>query len=300
MVAKPVTDPVAQAALLSEALPFMLRYDRQTIVVKYGGHAMGDPELARCFARDIVMLKQAGVNPVVVHGGGPQIGKMLDKLSIKSEFADGLRITDKPTVDVVEMVLSGSINKEIVAAIAREGGNAVGISGKDAHLMTARKIDKKTVTDPGSNLMKAVDMGYVGEPEKVNPYIIDVFTKSDLIPVVAPLAVSAEGETLNVNADTFASSLAQALKAKRLLLLTDVDGVLDKQGKLISELTVENARSLIADGTITGGMIPKVEGCIAVVEAGVQAVVILNGKTPHAVLLELFTEHGAGTFLGTR
>ena len=300
MAEKTATDPIAQAALLSEALPFMLRYDRQTIVVKYGGHAMGDPELARCFARDIVMLKQAGVNPVVVHGGGPQIGKMLDKLSIKSEFADGLRITDKPTVDVVEMVLSGSINKEIVAAIAREGGNAVGISGKDAHLMTARKIDKKTVADPGSNLMRAVDMGYVGEPVSVNPYIIDVFTKSDLIPVVAPLAVSAEGETLNVNADTFASSLAQALKAKRLLLLTDVDGVLDKQGKLISELTVAKARGLIADGTITGGMIPKVEGCIAVVEAGVQAVVILNGKTPHAVLLELFTEHGAGTFLGTR
>ena len=300
MVEKTATDPVAQAALLSEALPFMLRYDRQTIVVKYGGHAMGDPELARCFARDIVMLKQAGVNPVVVHSGGPQIGNMLEKLSIKSEFADGLRITDKPTVDVVEMVLSGSINKEIVAAIAREGGNAVGISGKDAHLMTARKIDKKTVADPGSNLMRAVDMGYVGEPVSVNPYIIDVFTKSDLIPVVAPLAVSAAGETLNVNADTFASSLAQALKAKRLLLLTDVDGVLDKQGKLISELTVAKARGLIADGTITGGMIPKVEGCIAVVEAGVQAVVILNGKTPHAVLLELFTEHGAGTFLGTR
>ena len=300
MAEKTATDPIAQAALLSEALPFMLRYDRQTIVVKYGGHAMGDPELARCFARDIVMLKQAGVNPVVVHGGGPQIGRMLDKLSIKSAFADGLRITDKPTVDVVEMVLSGSINKEIVAAIACEGGNAVGISGKDAHLMTARKIDKKTVADPGSNLMRAVDMGYVGEPVSVNPYIIDVFVKSDLIPVIAPLATSLDGATLNVNADTFASSLAQALKAKRLLLLTDVDGVLDKQGRLISELTVAKARGLIADGTITGGMIPKVEGCIAVVEAGVQAVVILNGKTPHAVLLELFTEHGAGTFLGTR
>ena len=297
---RPATDPVAQAGILSEALPFMLRYDRQTVVVKYGGHAMGDPELARCFARDIVLLKQAGVNPVVVHGGGPQIGAMLDKLKIKSEFAGGLRVTDKPTVDVVEMVLSGSINKEIVAAIAREGGNAVGISGKDAHLMTARKIDKKTVADPGSNLMRAVDMGYVGEPETVNPYVIDVFVKSDLIPVVAPLAVSAEGETLNVNADTFAASLAQALKATRLLLLTDVDGVLDKTGKLLPELTVAQARSLIADGTITGGMIPKVESCIAVVEAGVSAVVILNGKVPHAVLLELFTEHGAGTLLGTR
>ncbi len=292
--------PGEQVQMLSEALPFMLRYDRQTIVVKYGGHAMGDPELARCFARDIVMLKQAGVNPVVVHGGGPQIGAMLDKLKIKSEFAGGLRITDKPTVDVVEMVLAGSINKEIVAAIAREGGNAVGISGKDAHLMTARRLDNHTVADPGSNLMRAVDLGYVGEPVKVNPYIIDVFVKSDLIPVIAPLATSPEGATLNVNADTFASSLAAALKAKRLLLLTDVDGVLDKSGKLLPELTVQRARALIADGTITGGMIPKVESCISVVEAGVSAVVILNGKVPHAVLLELFTEHGAGTLLGTR
>ena len=299
-IAKAVTDPVAQAMILSEALPYMQRYDRQSIVVKYGGHAMGDPELARCFARDIVMLKQAGVNPVVVHGGGPQIGAMLEKLKIKSEFAGGLRITDKPTVDVVEMVLAGSINKEIVAAIAREGGNAVGISGKDAHLMTARKLDKKTIADPGSNLMRAVDLGYVGEPVAVNPYVIDVFVKSDLIPVVAPLAVSEQGETLNVNADTFAGSLAAALKARRLLLLTDVDGVLDKAGRLIPELTVAQARSLIADGTITGGMIPKVESCIAVVEAGVAAVVVLNGKVPHAVLLELFTEHGAGTLLGTR
>jgi len=298
--AKPAYSPVEHAAILSEALPYMLRYDRQTIVVKFGGHAMGDPELARAFARDIVMLKQAGVNPVVVHGGGPQIAAMLEKLKIKSEFAAGLRITDKPTVDVVEMVLAGSINKEIVAAIAEAGGNAVGISGKDAHLMIARKADKKSVADPGSNLMKAVDLGYVGEPEKVNPYIIDVFVKSDLIPVIAPLAVSAWGETLNVNADTFASALASALKAKRLLLLTDVDGVMDKSGKLLTELGVERARALIADGTITGGMIPKVEGCISVVESGVQAVVILNGKVPHAVLLELFTEHGAGTFLGTR
>ncbi len=292
--------PGEQVAILSEALPFMLRYDRQTIVVKYGGHAMGNPDLARSFARDIVMLKQAGVNPVVVHGGGPQIGAMLDKLKIKSEFAGGLRITDKPTVDVVEMVLAGSINKEIVAAIAREGGNAVGISGKDAHLMTARKIDNHTVTDPNSNLMKAVDLGYVGEPVTVNPYIIDVFVKSDLIPVIAPLATSADGATLNVNADTFASALASALKARRLLLLTDVDGVLDKSGKLLPELTVARARSLIKDGTITGGMIPKVESCISVVESGVNAVVILNGKVPHAVLLELFTEHGAGTLLGTR
>ena len=298
--AKSAIPPGEQVQLLSEALPFMLRYDRQTIVVKYGGHAMGNPELARSFARDIVMLKQAGVNPVVVHGGGPQIGAMLEKLKIKSEFAGGLRITDKPTVDVVEMVLAGSINKEIVAAIAREGGNAVGISGKDAHLMTAKKIDNHTVADPGSNLMRAVDLGYVGEPVSVNPYIIDVFVKSDLIPVIAPLATSADGATLNVNADTFASALASALKARRLLLLTDVDGVLDKSGKLLPELTVARARALIKDGTITGGMIPKVESCISVVESGVNAVVILNGKVPHAVLLELFTEHGAGTLLGTR
>jgi acetylglutamate kinase len=299
-VPKSALRPGEQVQLLSEALPFMLRYDRQTVVVKYGGHAMGDPELARCFARDIVMLKQAGVNPVVVHGGGPQIGAMLDKLKIKSEFAGGLRITDKPTVDVVEMVLAGSINKEIVASIAREGGSAVGISGKDANLMTARRIDNHTVADPGSNLMRAVDLGYVGEPVSINTHIIDVFVKSDLIPVIAPLATSREGATLNVNADTFASSLAAALKARRLLLLTDVDGVLDKSGKLLPELTVERAKALIADGTITGGMIPKVESCISVVEAGVSAVVILNGKVPHAVLLELFTEHGAGTLLGTR
>ena len=293
-------DPATHAAILSEALPYMLRYDRQTIVIKFGGHAMGDPELAQAFARDIVMLKQSGINPVVVHGGGPQIGRMLEKLQIKSEFAAGLRVTDKPTVDVVEMVLAGSINKEIVAAIARAGGNAVGISGKDAQLMVARKADKRTVADPGSNLLRAVDLGYVGEPEKVNPYVIDVFVKSDLIPVIAPLAVSAEGETLNVNADTFASALAVALKAMRLLLLTDVDGVLDKTGKLLPELSVAEARQLIADGTITGGMIPKAEACIQVVEAGVKAVVILNGRVPHAVLLELFTEHGAGTLLGTR
>jgi acetylglutamate kinase len=292
--------PAAEAEILAQALPYMLRYDNKTIVVKFGGHAMGDPDLARAFARDIVLLKQSGVNPVVVHGGGPQIAAMLDKLNIKSSFAAGLRITDKPTVEVVEMVLAGSINKEIVAALAREGGNAVGISGKDANLMIARKLDPKSVPDPASNIIKAVDLGYVGEPERINPYIIEVFERSDLIPVIAPLAVSAEGETLNINADTFASALAAALHAKRLLLLTDVDGVLDKNKTLLPELTVPEARRLIADGTITGGMIPKVEACIKVVEAGVEAVVILNGKAPHAVLLELFTEHGAGTLLGTR
>jgi acetylglutamate kinase len=252
--------------------------------------------LAKAFAQDIVMLKLAGVNPVVVHGGGPQIGAMLDRLKIKSEFQGGLRVTDKPTVEVVEMVLAGAINKQIVSAINIEGGKAVGICGKDANLMIARKLEKK-VADPSSNIEKVIDLGYVGDPEKVNPHLIDVMIKSDLIPVVAPVAVSATGETLNVNADTFATALAIAMKAERLLMLTDVPGVLDKDGKLISSLSIAEAKGLIANGTISGGMIPKVEGCFEVVEAGVQGVVIMNGKVPHAVLLELFTEHGAGTLV---
>lgn len=282
-----------KAEILSEALPFMQRYDEKTVVVKYGGHAMGDPELARDFAQDIALLKQSGVNPIVVHGGGPQIGDMLKRLEIKSEFVHGLRVTDKPTIEIVEMVLAGKINKEIVTAINREGGKAVGISGKDANLVLARKIDK--LPDPQSNLMKVVDLGYVGDPEEINPEILEVIIKSDLIPVIAPIALSRSGETLNINADTFASAIAAKMKATRLLLLTDVEGVLDSNKTLIEELTIENARKLIKDGTITGGMIPKVEGCIEVVEQGVEAVVILNGKVPHAVLLELFTEHGVGT-----
>ena len=286
-----------QAKILAEALPFMQRYDRKTVVVKFGGHAMGDADLAKAFARDIVMLKQAGVNPVVVHGGGPQINAMLEKLNIKSEFAGGMRVTDKATVEVVEMVLAGAINKEIVAAINAEGGKAVGICGKDANLMVAKKLSRR-VADPSSNIEKVVDLGFVGDPDVVNPYIVDVIIQSDLIPVVAPVASSREGETLNVNADTFASALAAAMKATRLLLLTDVAGVLDKSGKLIESLTIDEARKLIKNGTITGGMIPKVESCIEVVEAGVEAVVILNGKVPHAVLVELFTEHGAGTLFG--
>ena len=283
----------AQAKILSEALPFMQRYDGKTVVVKYGGHAMGDPALAAAFARDIVQLKLSGVNPIVVHGGGPQIGRMLQRLEIKSEFVHGLRVTDKPTVEVVEMVLAGSINKEIVAAINAAGGKAVGISGKDANLVIARRID--SMPDPQSNLMKAVDLGYVGDPEEVNPEILEVFARSDLIPVVAPIALTREGETMNVNADTFASAVAARMKATRLLLLTDVEGVLDKDKRLIEELTVTEARRLIKNGTISGGMIPKVESCIEVVEAGVEAVVILNGKVAHAVLLELFTQHGVGT-----
>jgi len=287
-----------KAHILAEALPNMLRYDEQTVVIKFGGHAMGDEALSRAFAQDVVYLKQSGVNPIVVHGGGPQIADMLKKLEIKSDFVHGLRVTDKPTVEIVEMVLAGKINKEIVSAINGQGGKAVGICGKDANLMIAKRITE--MPDPESNLMKAVDIGYVGDPVEVNPHIVDVIAKSDLIPVIAPIGLSREGETLNINADTFASALAARMKAKRLLLLTDVEGVLDKDKALIEELTVEQARALIRDGTISGGMIPKIEGCIEVVEAGVEAVVIINGKVPHSVLLELLTDHGAGTLVGRR
>ncbi|MEG6508496.1 acetylglutamate kinase [Methyloligella sp. 2.7D] len=274
----------------------MQRYDKATVVIKYGGHAMGDPELAKQFARDVVLLKQAGVNPVIVHGGGPQIGKLLDRLNIRSEFKDGLRVTDRQTVDVVEMVLAGSVNKEIVAGINAAGGRAAGISGKDGNLMRAQKLTR-SARDPESNIEKVVDLGFVGEPVAVDPHIVDVIIRSDLIPVVAPIAFGPEGETLNINADTFAASLAAALRAKRLLLLTDVEGVLDKDGKLLKSLTTKEVEELIEDGTISGGMIPKIESCMAVVSQGVEAVVIINGKVPHAVLLELFTRHGAGTLI---
>jgi acetylglutamate kinase len=289
-------DAQDKARILAEALPHLIRYDQQTVVVKFGGHAMGDPALADAFAKDIVYLKQSGVNPIVVHGGGPQIAAMLKKLAIKSDFVNGLRVTDKPTVEVVEMVLAGAINKEIVTAINRQGGKAVGICGKDANLMLARKITQ--MPDPESNIMQAVDIGYVGDPVEVNPHIVEVISQSDLIPVIAPVGVSREGQTLNINADTFASALAARMKAKRLLLLTDVEGVLDKDKKLIADLSVAQARELIGNGTITGGMIPKIEGCIEVVEAGVEAVVIIDGRVPHCVLLELFTEHGVGTLVG--
>ena len=289
----------AKAKVLSEALPYMQRYDRMTVVVKYGGHAMGDTELARDFARDIVLLKQAGVNPVVVHGGGPQIGALLERLNIKSEFKGGLRVTDRETVDVVEMVLAGSVNKEIVSAINDQGGKAVGICGKDANLMRAKRLERR-VREPGSDIEQVLDLGFVGEPAVVEPHIVDVIIHSDLIPVVAPIGVGPDGETLNINADTFAAALAVAMKAKRLLLLTDVDGVLDKNGQLIRSMTTAEAQRLIEDGTISGGMIPKIESCMDVIAEGVEAVVIINGKVPHAVLLELFTEHGAGTLIERR
>ena len=282
------------ARVLSEALPFMQRYDNQTVVIKYGGHAMGNAELSRQFASDVVQLKLCGINPVVVHGGGPQIGRMLERLNIRSEFEDGLRVTDKQTVEVVEMVLAGSINKGVVADIQRAGGRAVGISGKDGNLCIARKL-RRTKKDPDSNIERIVDLGFVGEPHSINTSLLDTILHSDAIPVIAPIGVSLDGETYNINADTFAGAIAVAMGAKRLLLLTDVAGVLDKQGELISELTPRTIAELETDGTISGGMIPKVESCKAVVDGGVEGVIILDGRVPHCVLLELFTEHGVGT-----
>jgi acetylglutamate kinase len=284
------------ARVLIEALPHMQRYDEETVVVKYGGHAMGDDAVARSFAQDIVLLEQTAINPVVVHGGGPQIGDMLKQLGIKSEFAAGLRITDAETIKVVEMVLAGSINKQIVGFINEAGGKAVGLCGKDGNMVLARKVGR-TVVDPDSMIEKIIDLGFVGEPDKVDATVLTQILGRELIPVLAPVATSAEGGTYNVNADTFAGAIAGALRAKRFLLLTDVPGVLDRSGTLIKELTINEARQLIADGTIAGGMIPKVETCIHALEAGVEGVVILDGKVEHAVLLELLTDHGAGTLL---
>jgi acetylglutamate kinase len=285
-----------QAEILMQALPHMLHYDDAIVVVKYGGHAMGDESVARSFARDMVLLEQSGVNPVVVHGGGPQIGAMLKKLGIKSEFSAGLRITDRATVEIVEMVLAGSINKQIVGFINAEGGRAIGLSGKDGNMVTARKF-VHTVESPYTGEPEEVDLGFVGEPDKVDTTVLDQVLGRELIPVLAPIAQGREGETYNVNADTFAGAIAGALGAKRLIFLTDVPGVLDGQGRLIHELRMDEIRTLIADGTITGGMIPKVETCIYALEQGVEGVVILDGKLPHAVLIELLTDHGAGTLI---
>ena len=284
------------AFVLSEALPHMQRYDEEIVVVKYGGHAMGAEASARSFARDIVLLEQTAINPVVVHGGGPQIGDMLKRLGIKSEFAAGLRVTDAATMEIVEMVLAGSINKQIVGFINEAGGKAVGLCGKDGNMVRARKVSP-AIVNAGSPAEKSVDLGFVGEPDQVDLKVLNEILGRELIPVLAPVATSAEGGTFNVNADTFAGAIAGALKAKRLLLLTDVPGVLDKSGKLIPELSVDDARRLIADGTISGGMIPKVETCMYALDAGVEGVVILDGKVEHAVLLELLTDHGAGTLI---
>src|SRR5271165_1023260 len=277
------------ARVLSEALPHMQRYDEATVVVKYGGHAMGEEQAARSFARDIVLLEQTAINPVVVHGGGPQIGDMLERLGIKSEFAAGLRITDAATIEIVEMVLAGSINKQIVGYINEAGGKAIGLCGKDGNMVLARKASRNMI-DPHSKIEKIVDLGFVGEPDKVDVTVLTQILGRELIPVLAPVATSKEGVTYNVNADTFAGAIAGALGAKRLLLLTDVPGVLDKSRKLIKQLSANDARRLIADGTISGGMIPKVETCIYALDAGVEGVVIMDGKVPHAVLVELFTD----------
>ena len=296
MARAPKIDPQTQARILIEALPHMQRYDEEIVVVKYGGHAMGQEQTARDFANNIVLLEQTAINPVVVHGGGPQIAAMLKKLGIKSEFVDGLRVTDQSTVEIVEMVLAGSINKQIVGYINAAGGKAVGLCGKDGNMVTARKVTR-TVVDPDSNIEKIVDLGFVGEPEKVDLTVLNHVLGKEMIPVLAPVAAAAGGGTFNVNADTFAGAIAGALKAKRLLLLTDVPGVLDKDKNLITDLSVADARRLIADGTISGGMIPKVETCIYALDQGVEGVVIMDGKIPHAVLLELLTDHGVGTLM---
>jgi acetylglutamate kinase len=284
------------ARVLVEALPYILRYDRQIIVVKYGGHAMDGGTASENFSQDIVLMKQTGIDPVVVHGGGPQIGAMLKRLQIPSSFVDGLRVTDAAAIEIVEMVLTGSINKQIVSGINAAGGRAVGLSGKDGNLVVARKLERMKI-DPVTLEQTPVDLGFVGEPETINPEVLRTIINSDLIPVVAPIGVGAKGETFNINADTIAGSVAGAMSAARLLLLTDVEGVLDKEGKLIPRLTVGEARALIADGTISGGMIPKIETAIDAVESGVKAAVILDGRIPHVLLLELFTEHGAGTMI---
>jgi len=287
---------LAKAETLIEALPYLQRYAGRTFVVKYGGHAMGDPELAHDFAQDIVLLKAIGINPVVVHGGGPQIGAMLKKVGVESEFVDGLRVTDKQTAEVAEMVLSGAINKELVGWIAGAGGQAIGLSGKDGGLVTAKKLTR-TSKDPDSNIERVLDLGFVGEPDKIDTSVIETVSKAGYIPVIAPIAPCVDGSTYNINADTMAGAIAAALGAARLFLLTDVVGVLDKQGTLLTDLKPADIAGLRSDGTISGGMIPKLETCIHAVEAGCEAAVILDGRVPHAMLLEMFTAEGAGTLI---
>ena len=287
---------LAKAEVLIEALPYLQRYAGSTFVVKYGGHAMGDPAAARDFAEDVVLLKAVGINPVVVHGGGPQIGAMLKKLGVESTFVDGLRVTDKKTAEVAEMVLSGAINKELVGWIAQAGGTALGVSGKDARMVVATKVER-TVTDPDSLIEQAIDLGFVGEPASIDTTLIDTAVAAGMIPVIAPIAAGEDGQTYNINADTMAGALAAALGAARLLLLTDVPGVIGKDGALLTDLTPADIAALQADGTISGGMIPKLETCVHAVEAGCEAAVILDGRVPHALLLEFFTTRGVGTLI---
>ena len=292
----PSPELLATARTLSEALPYMRRFSGQTFVIKYGGHAMGESEAARSFARDVVLIKQVGINPVVVHGGGPQIGAMLERLNIKSQFLDGLRVTDRATLEVVEMVLSGAINKELVSAIGDAGGLAIGLSGKDGRLIEARKL-RRTQRDPDSNIERLLDLGFVGEPHKINPELLYTLRETRTIPVIAPVGFGEDGETYNINADSVAGAVAGALRAAKLVMLTDVPGILDRNKKLIPTLTVKQLRALLAEGVVTGGMIPKVETCLYALEAGVQAVHILDGRVPHVLLLELFTAHGVGTMI---
>jgi acetylglutamate kinase len=285
-----------KAETLTEALPYMQRYAGKTFVIKYGGHAMGDPEAAKDFAEDVVLLKAVGINPVVVHGGGPQIGAMLKKLGVESSFVDGLRVTDAETAKVAEMVLSGAINKELVSWIAQAGGKAVGISGKDGGFVIAEKA-QRTTRDPDSNIERAVDLGFVGEPKHIDRTILDTLSAAGMIPVVAPIGVDKDGQTLNINADTMAGAVASAMGAARLFLLTDVAGVLDKEGNLLTDLDPAQIAELRANGTVTGGMIPKLETCVDAVEGGAEAAVILDGRVPHVTLLEIFTKGGAGTLV---
>ncbi len=287
---------LAKASVLSEALPYMRRFSGRTVVVKFGGHAMGDQKLFDLFARDMVLLRQVGIRPIVVHGGGPQIGAMLDKLEIKSEFVDGLRVTDQATIDIVEMVLSGSINKQIVAAINNAGGTAIGLSGKDGNLIRAERL-VRTKRDPDSNIERAIDLGLVGQPKMISPRVLEAFEGSDVIPVIAPIGTGPDGETLNINADTAAGAIAAATQASRMYMLTDVDGVLDNDKNLISELKVSEARAAIESGVISGGMIPKIETCIDAIQGGVDGAAILDGRVAHTVLVELFTAGGAGTLI---
>jgi acetylglutamate kinase len=293
------SDPTKLAEIsktLAEALPFMRQFSGQTFVVKFGGHAMGDDDLAVSFAEDIVMLRQVGIHPVVVHGGGPQIGEMLARLNIESAFVDGLRVTDRTTVDIVEMVLSGSINKQIVDSIQSAGGTAIGLSGKDGRLIEARQM-RRTTRDPDSNIEKILDLGYVGEPVTINTKALDVLKQSDIIPIIAPIGVGPRGQTYNINADTAAGAIAGALGASKLLMLTDIAGVLDANNEVMPTLSKTQATQLMKDGVITGGMIPKVETCLEAVRGGTSAVHILDGRIKHVLLLEVFTEHGVGTMI---
>ncbi|WP_294308992.1 acetylglutamate kinase [uncultured Sphingomonas sp.] len=287
---------LAKAETLTEALPYLQRYAGKTFVVKYGGHAMGDPERQRDFAEDMVLLKAVGINPVVVHGGGPQIGAMLKRLGVESQFVNGLRVTDRETAQIAEMVLAGSINKEIVSWISAAGGRAVGISGKDAGLVIAEKIQGREA-DPLQGIERHVDLGFVGEPVAVDPRLIESLCADGIIPVIAPVAIGLDGHTYNINADTMAGAIAARLGASRFFLLTDVAGVLDKQGELMTDLNPARIAELRSDGTISGGMIPKLETCVNAVEAGVDAAVILDGRVPHGMLLEIFTKQGAGTLV---